>query len=455
MRDVAFVAPGYVVPGAVSLALVPLLFATLGASEFGLWALMYAVASGVPPLTTSAVEALTLRYAHRAKGAIVREHWLVSLAATAGLGALLAVGLIPVRSTAVVSVSVILAVAIGAYLLSMAHLQSAMRFAAASLAASVRAVVGGALTIAAAVAVGTAVTAAVGMSVGFLVAIGLTSVHWSRSRPSADGVGRHDAEPSGRLSYGSASLIIAVGLFVLAVGDRFILSFYRPLADVGVYAAVYNLLDLAIRLGPSIVLVAIRPRLFRAWDAQEPDGVRGWYGGVSAILFWASSSIGVGIVILSQVIVDDVAVRELVGPVAFGLSASIVATSVSLLYSASERQPRLAVNVAVCALLNLGLNFLWVPDHGAVGAAAATVLAFGALLAIHALGIGPSLIRSFESRILSIASVAAGVLMSVGSMATSAPALIASAMIVAATAVPAWQLIRVTIGSTPEPPRAR
>ena len=45
LRDSILVAPSYVVPGVVSLLLVGLLFATLGAAQYGVWALMFALAS--------------------------------------------------------------------------------------------------------------------------------------------------------------------------------------------------------------------------------------------------------------------------------------------------------------------------------------------------------------------------------------------------------------------------
>src|SRR4051812_34152946 len=95
LRDSVLVAPGYLVPGIATLLGVPILFRTLGAAQYGLWSLINAIASGVPPLTTSSVEALTLRFGHRDQHDNRIRERVVAASASGALGAILAILFIP------------------------------------------------------------------------------------------------------------------------------------------------------------------------------------------------------------------------------------------------------------------------------------------------------------------------------------------------------------------------
>ena len=61
-RDSLTLAPSYVVPGIASLLMIPLLFRPLGAEGYGTWALIYAIANGIPVVTSSWLEAVS--YTH-------------------------------------------------------------------------------------------------------------------------------------------------------------------------------------------------------------------------------------------------------------------------------------------------------------------------------------------------------------------------------------------------------
>src|SRR5215212_3054102 len=62
LRDIGLLIPAYAVPGVASFVSVPVLFAVLGAPEYGRWALLYGIAAGVPQVTTSWLEARVLRF---------------------------------------------------------------------------------------------------------------------------------------------------------------------------------------------------------------------------------------------------------------------------------------------------------------------------------------------------------------------------------------------------------
>src|SRR5262245_43352496 len=335
LRDSILVAPSYVVPGIVSLLLVGVLFATLGAAQYGVWALIFALASGVPLLTTSAVESLVLRYGHRGPGAVNPLAAPLAIAATAGVAAVAGVLLLPSPDAAQIGATSLLAATIGAYFIRVAQLRAALRFGTASILASTRSIIGGVMAVVGAAVAGPT-GAATAMALGFTLSIGLT----------ARGGGEHAADPAdaGRRSdqraYGLASMVIAVALFVLASGDRFILSAFRPLEDVGIYAAVYTIVDLVIRLAPSVVTVAIRTPVFRAWDRAESRILIAWVGSLFTVVLWGSSLVSLLLEVTSRWWLQNPASQALVAPIAIGLTAAAVANGIGSLYGASEMQPR-------------------------------------------------------------------------------------------------------------------
>ena len=398
------VAPSYIVPGIVSFVLVGLLFTLLGAAGYGVWALMFAVASGVPLLTTSATESLILRYRHRGPSAIDPRATPVSLLATTLVAALAGTLLLPVRDPATIAATSLLSLSIATYFIRVAQLRADLRFGSGSILASTRAVAGGALAVLGAWMAGPA-GAAAGMAVGFLASIAVST--WpTRGRdlsPPPETVPASDQR-----AYGLASMVIAVALFILAVGDRFILSVFRPLEEVGVYAAVYTIVDLIIRLGPSVVTVAIRTPLFRAWDVARSKVLTAWVGSLFAVVLWGSSVVSVVLTLTAALWLGDPRSQALVAPIAFGLTAAAVATGLAFLYAASEMQVRLAALVVVSAALSIGLNVVLVPSFGAQGSAIATLFSFGTLLALSVAGLGQSVIPTRSELAIWILCVAAG-----------------------------------------------
>jgi len=408
LRDSALVAPSYVVPGIVSLVLVGLLFTVLGAAQYGAWSLMFAIASGVPLLTTSAAESLILRYRHRGPRALHPRVAPFSLLATASIAAAASVLLLQDAAQATVAATSILSLGIGAYFIRVAQLRADLRFGPASVLASTRAIAGGVLAIIGA-GVGGPAGAAAGMAIGFLGAIALSMWRTGRNEGSAT----NDVTPIGdQRVYGLASMVIAMALFVLAVGDRFILSVFRPLEDVGVYAAVYTVVDLIIRLMPSVVTVAIRTPVFRAWNAESSRPLTAWVGSIFALVLWASSVLSLAIVLTASLWLREPASQALVAPIAAGLTAAVVATGPAFLYAASEKQARLAALIVTSAALSIGLNIVLVPSFGSQGSAIATFISFATLVLLSVVGLGRDFFPTrSELAIWVLCAIAAGLMM--------------------------------------------
>ena len=401
-RDALAFVPAYAVPGVASFLTVPALFFFLGVSEYGRWALLYAVAAGVPQVTTSWLEARVVRFGHRTLRSSDRWRRLLAVLGSLLVSAPLALLVLPRATLAEVAAAAWLTVAVTRYLLAIARLQSSMAFGSISIAASVRSVFGAIMGIALGGLTHQAWLAIAGLGTGYFVGevVGLVSAAWWRRTrapdpdPAAvttagpDVIANHDDAPEERATYGLASSGNAVANYVLSVGDRFLLSTFRSLHDVGVYSATYALVDLVGRFVPSVVLGIIRPRIFRAWDAGRRDELAASLLVLSAGLAWLVAAAVVGIVVASilfPVLPVDPALAAILG---FGFATLVPANTIALLYSASTRQARLAAHAATAAAANVLINLLLIPRYGPTGAAVATAVAYGLLVVINAGGMG-------------------------------------------------------------------
>jgi O-antigen/teichoic acid export membrane protein len=363
------------------------------------------------------MEALTLRFGHREQSRGRRWESVVSASASGALGAILAALFIPEGTVAAVLATAALSAAVGAYLIWNASLQSGLRFGTSSAMASARALFGLALAVAGAALTGSAVVAAWGLTAGFATAVAASYALRRPAKAKVAEVRPREPIPSNRFSYGLGSIVIAVGMFELAAGDRFILSAISGLSELGVYAAIYTLQDLVLRLTPTVVLVALRPRIFRAWDGANVGRVTMGTAGVTALIIWSGLGLTAGILLVGHLLGASGTAAPLVGPIAIGLSAGVAASSISFLYSAAERQWRLASHVATAAIVNVALNLMWVPELGALGSAYATAISFVGLLALHAVGLRRSLFENHVFVILSLLSLVATIVIGVGSSA--------------------------------------
>lgn len=390
-RDSAALAPSYVVPGLASLLSIPVLFATLGPAQYGILALILAVANGVPQLTTGWLEAVVVRFAHRPEFHMPVRGVVSALLGSCLVGGVLSAVFIPTADVVVAASTALLTGTIGAYLVATARLQAMLRFGAVSGGAVLRAIVGTVGSVAFAAAFGTAVAAAVGFAVGF--GLGTAVLVLATSKPAKTDVAfpaeaRVKREPQGEsrrdiAGYGFGSLAVAGFLYLLSVSDRFVLSSFRPLDEVGVYAATYGIVDLVFRLVPSVLFVVVRPRVFRAWDRGDAPRVLSLVVLAADVLGWILALLSIGVILVAT-IGDFLPIdARLAGPIAIGLAAFVASTTFALVYGAGLRQGRLAVHLALAAALNVGLNIVVVRSLGPYGAAAATAISYGALLAMN------------------------------------------------------------------------
>jgi O-antigen/teichoic acid export membrane protein len=186
------------------------------------------------------------------------------------------------------------------------------------------------------------------------------------------------------LAFGLPRLPHAVAQQVMAIGDRFILTRFVTLADIGVYS-----MSVSFGLIPKLFLSAFE----NAWapfyyaTAREPDGPR-TFAGVTTYVFAVLALLTAGLAAISGDLLALV-----VGP-AYAAGAGVIAwTAVGVLLQGiylltsiglniTKRTQYYPVSTIVGACCNVGLNFVLIPRFGIIGAAWANAVAYGVQAAV-------------------------------------------------------------------------
>lgn len=171
--------------------------------------------------------------------------------------------------------------------------------------------------------------------------------------------------------------------------DLIMLDLLLPGAEVGLYASAYRILEILSVL-PALVMGVLFPRLARLQES-ELGGARMLYLTATRLLAWLGLSVAAVVVALSRPIIQSLYGHnyEAAAPLLV-----VLAVAVALLYwhapnvAALLASNRLHVVVALSfgtAGFNVLLNILWIPQYGAMGAAAATAISEALSLVIFTL----------------------------------------------------------------------
>ncbi|MEP6919034.1 MAG: polysaccharide biosynthesis C-terminal domain-containing protein [Acidobacteriota bacterium] len=186
------------------------------------------------------------------------------------------------------------------------------------------------------------------------------------------------------LAFGLPRIPHGLALQVMAVGDRFVLSRFMTIADVGVYSMGVNI-GLIAKIALGAFEYAWAP--FYYATAREPDAPRVF----SAVATYGIAVLALMTAGLSAIAADllDVVTRgqyvaaagvvtwTAVGVFFYGV---YLLTSIGL--NITSRTQYYPVSTAIGAVSNIGLNFLLIPRFGIIGAAWANAVAYGLQAAV-------------------------------------------------------------------------
>ncbi len=173
---------------------------------------------------------------------------------------------------------------------------------------------------------------------------------------------------------------------ITSVSDRYIVAAYCGTAENGLYAAAYKLPTLLALVSGVFIEAWHFSTVKDATKEERSDFFGSVYVSFMSIMVMGSSFLIVGARIFTSILLDDsyFASWEFV-PVL--VIATLFSTLVSFLGSVYflEKKSLMSMLTAMSgAVVNIILNFVMIPEHGAMGAAVATLISYLAVYAIRA-----------------------------------------------------------------------
>lgn len=198
------------------------------------------------------------------------------------------------------------------------------------------------------------------------------------------------------ISYGAPFLVWAVSMQLLSVADKYLIEAFRHSKEVGIYSAAYSLANAAVMLITNPVLLAFSPHIF-AKAGVCADGL----DNNPAVRSLVEMGLQLIIIIAAPLLLFSILLRKEI--VAFVLGSAYVSASLVfpvvvagiLLWQISQiyqkgfetaAQTRtIGGSILWAVAVNLLLNVLLVPRWGGMGAAVATLGAYGCYLGLVAI----------------------------------------------------------------------
>jgi len=183
------------------------------------------------------------------------------------------------------------------------------------------------------------------------------------------------------LIFGVPLVPASISQFVLHFSDRFFLTRFATIEDLGLYSLAYRFAMLATMLY-GMLDQAWWPWAFRV--AREPDARQNLADGV-ALMLVASTVFVTGVILFSKPVIGIMASAEFASAsryvppltLAYWLFSTVAPMSVGL--QLAERTGLVAVANGIAAVVCIGLSFWIIPVYGVAGAIAVTIASFGVL----------------------------------------------------------------------------
>ena len=182
----------------------------------------------------------------------------------------------------------------------------------------------------------------------------------------------------------SIAVVTLLGLIHFRL-DSLILSFYKPVTDVGIYGVAYRIFDIILVI-PAIFAANLLPVLTRLGDDRRQDEMASLVERSLSTLLMASFALGAIVIVLAPWIVVFITQKEFLSaalPLRLLTPAFVVLFLTTICASAviaMREQKKLIGGYCLVVGLDIVLNLILIPRFSYVGAATTTVVSEAVLM---------------------------------------------------------------------------
>jgi len=180
------------------------------------------------------------------------------------------------------------------------------------------------------------------------------------------------------LFYGFPMLGWIMGSQILNISDRFIIQAFKGASQVGIYSSNYSLASKGIGLVSAAFLMAAHPLIMNAWEGGYKKKVTEIISSFSRYFLLIALPITFYFGVFGRDVVSILLGKEfqsgyvVVPIVLFGLLAWNFSMYGHKGLEIMKKTPIMFLLVGICAVVNIGLNFAFVPIYGYIAAAVST-----------------------------------------------------------------------------------
>lgn len=183
-------------------------------------------------------------------------------------------------------------------------------------------------------------------------------------------------------SYGIPMIGVSVGALIVSVSDRYIIKFLMDVNAVGMYSASYNLAQMSVAVVSNIPMLAAFPVILHTFLEKGEKEAGDLIEKLISFYFVALVPVILGVAVLSTDIVRVVlgksywGVDTILPLVAFGTFCDRLALYCGVSLKLKEKTMLILYLWIFVGIINIVLNFVWIPIFGIIGAAYATLSAY-------------------------------------------------------------------------------
>ena len=184
--------------------------------------------------------------------------------------------------------------------------------------------------------------------------------------------------------YGFPIIAVNIASWVMGLSDRYMLGFFRGSVEVGLYSVSYAISEHTIFMITSLFMIASAPIAYTIWEKKDKETSREFLSKLTRYYLLIGLPAAVGLSALAAPFISILATPEylsgyrIVPLVAFGAFLVGITHRFSEALIFYKRSDFLMYCMVGAALLNIGLNFIFIPKYGYMAAAFTTLIAYGA-----------------------------------------------------------------------------
>jgi len=187
-------------------------------------------------------------------------------------------------------------------------------------------------------------------------------------------------------NYSFPLVIGNLAAWILNLSDRYILEFFRGSQEVGIYSASYNIADRSIMFITSLFLLASGPISIHIWEKEGKEKSAEFVNKVTRYYLIACIPAIIGLSVLSKPILDIMTGEQyfegykIIPFVTLGILFLGLQQRFQAGFIFYKRTSFTTFAIVASGLLNLFLNFLFIPRYGYFAAAVTTLVSYVFLL---------------------------------------------------------------------------